>query len=164
MHRVEPQSREILRTHRPLLQRIVTITSRRRRLTADEENALSRFVVAEMSGPDSHGLGRFRGHSSLSSYLAVVVQRLYHALVGLRASSDPEPTALEDAIRRTSSELSSRDALLLKMWFESGMTAQKIAKVLGMHPRDVHATIAKRTGGVQRKLAESRPPLPSVDD
>jgi hypothetical protein len=163
MHPVERQSREILSSHRSLVQRIVAITSRRRRLSDDAARELSHYVVSEMSGPDTHGLGPYRGRSGLSSYLAVAVQRLYRALTG-RAGSRHTPTPVEDAVRRSSSKLSSRDALVLKMWFESGMTTQKIARVLGMTPADVHGVIARQTGGVQQSLAASHPAHPTVDD
>ena len=152
MQQVQHQSREILRTERPLILRIVTITSKRRRLSKAEEDELSRFVVSELNGPR---LGPFRGYSSLRSYLAVVVQRLYNVLTGGRLKPAPEPSPVEAAIQRITSSLSAREALILKMWFESGMTTQKIATVLSMHPTDVHAVIAKRTDGVQRSLAQS---------
>lgn len=164
MHRVDHSSREILRAHRPLVSRIVAITSERQRLSRDEEKALSRYIVSEMTGPDSHGLGSFRGRSSLQSYLAVVVQRLSRALLGRPLKPQRDPSPLEDAIRRTTSALSAREALVLKMWFESGMTTQKIATVLGMHPTEVHAVIAERTGGVQQSLAESHPPAFTGDE
>lgn len=157
MHRVEHPSSEILRTHRPLVQRIVDITSERRRLSEVEQRALSRYVATQMNGPDTHRLGTFRGYSSLQSYIAVVVQRLYHALRGSRPKDSPEPSALEHAIRRTASSLSAREALVLKMWFESGMTTLKIATVLGLEPSEVHAVIAERTGGVQKSLEQSHP-------
>ena len=164
MYQVEHPSREILRTHLPLLRRIIAITSKRRRLSETEQDELSRFVATELNGPDTHGLGTFRGYSSLQSYLAVVVQRLYNALTsGGSAQSVPEPSPIEDAIRRTTS-LSAREALILKMWFESGMTTQKIATILGMQPTEVHAVIAERTDGVQESLTQSHaPPSPGND-
>ena len=164
MQQVQHQSREILRTERPLIRRIVTITSKRRRLSKAEEDELSRFVVSELNGPGTPGLGPFRGYSSLRSYLAVVVQRLYHALMGGRPKSAPEPSLIEAAIRRITSSLSAREALILKMWFESGMTTQKIATVLDMHPTDVHAVIARRTDGVQQSLAQSHTTPFTADD
>jgi len=163
MQQVQHQSREILRTERPLIRRIVTITSKRRRLSKAEEDELSRFVATELSGPDTHGLGPFRGYSSLQSYLVVVVQRLYNALTGGGAQSALEPSPIEDAIRRTTSSLSAREALILKMWFESGMTTQKIATVLGMQPTEVHAVIAQRADGVQKSLVQSHTPPPADD-
>lgn len=164
MQQAQRQSREILRTERPLIQRIVAITSKRRRLSETEENELSRFVVSELNGPDTRGLGPFRGYSSLRSYLAVVVQRLYSALTGGGAKFAAEPSPIETAIRRITSSLSAREALILKMWFESGMTTQKIATVLGMDPTDVHAVIAKRTDGVQQSLAQSHSTPSTADD
>ena len=160
MHQEKHQSREILRAERPLVRRIVTITSKRRRLSEAEEEELSRFVVSEMNGS---ALAPFRGYSSLRSYLAVVVQRLYNALTGGRPKSVPVPSPVEAAIQRITSSLSAREALILKMWFESGMTTQKIAIVLGMHPTDVHAVIARRTDGVQQSLAQSHT-TPSRED
>ena len=154
MQQVQHQSREILRTERPLIRRIVTITSKRRRLSNAAEDELSRFVVSELNGPGTPGLGPFRGYSSLRSYLAVVVQRLYHALTGGRPNSAPEPSPVEAAIRRITSS----------MWFESGMTTQKIATVLSMHPTDVHAVIARRTDGVQQSLAQSHATPFTADD
>jgi hypothetical protein len=161
MQQVHHPSREILRAERPLVRRIVTITSKRRRLSEAEEEELSRFVVSQMNGS---ALGPFRGDSSLRSYLAVVVQRLYNALTGGRSQSAPEPSPVEAAIRRLTSSLSAREALILKMWFESGMTTQKIATVLGMHPTDVHAVIARRTDGVQQSLARSHTTTFTEDD
>lgn len=152
MQQVHHQSRDILRTERPLIRRIVTITSKRRRLSEAEEEELSRFVVSVLNGP---GLGPFRGYSSLRSYLAVLVQRLYNALTGGRPKPASQPSLVEDAIRRITSSLSARESLILKMWFESGMTTQKIATVLDMRPTDVHAVIAQRTDGVQQSLAQS---------
>ena len=70
MHPEEHGSRDILTLNRPLLRRIVAITSRRRHLTEEEETALSRFVVTEMSGPEGANrecLGTFRGYSSVTS-------------------------------------------------------------------------------------------------
>ena len=177
MQQVKHQSREILRTHLPLLRRIIAITSKRRRLSEAEEDELSRFVAAELNGPDTHGLGPFRGYSSLQSYMAVVVQRLCNALTSRGAHSALEPSPIEDAIRRTMSSLSAREggcpamsslsareALILKMWFESGMTTQKIATVLGMQPTEVHVVIAERTDGVQKSLAQSHTTPPTADD
>ncbi len=164
MQEVKHQSREILRTHLPLVRRIIGITSKRRRLSEAEEDELSRFVASELNGPDIHGLGPFRGYSSLQSYLAVVVQRLYNALTSGGAHSSLEPSPIEDAIRRTMSSLSAREALILKMWFESGMTTQKIATVLDMHPTEVHAVIAERTDGVQKSLAQSHTTPSAADD
>lgn len=156
MQGAEHPFREILKIHRPLVQRIVAITSRRRHLSEAEENELSRFVVDGLDRPDRHRLGTFRGRSSVASYLVVCVQRLYRVLIGGGGRYGPEPTPVEDAIRRTSSLLTSREALVLKMWFESGMTTQKISRVLGILPEEVHAVIAERTGRVQQSLAESR--------
>ena len=164
MQQVKHQSREILRTHLPLVRRIVAITSKRRRLSEAGEDELSRFVASELDGPDTHGLGPFRGYSSLQSYMAVVVQRLCNALTSRGAHSALEPSPIEDAIRRTMSSLSAREALILKMWFESGMTTQKIATVLGMQPTEVHVVIAERTDGVQKSLAQSRTTPPTADD
>ena len=50
------------------------------------------------------------------------------------------------------------------MWFESGMTTQKIAQVLELRSDDVHAVVAKRTDGVQQSLAQSHPPGSMTDD
>jgi DNA-directed RNA polymerase specialized sigma subunit len=69
-------------------------------------------------------------------------------------STTSESSPLLNAIRQTTSTLPSREALVVRMWFESGMTTQKIATVLGMGPSDVHAVIAKRTDGVQHRLAQ----------
>jgi len=164
MQQAQHQSREILRTERPLIRRIVAITSKRRRLSEAKEDELSRFVVSELNGPDAHGLGPFRGDSSLRSYLAVVVQRLCSVLAGGEAKSATEPSPVESAIRRITSSLSAREALILKMWFESGMTTQKIATVLAMHPTDVHAVIADRTDGVQQSLAQFHMTPSTADD
>ena len=96
--------------------------------------------------------------------MAVVVQRLCNALTSRGAHSALEPSPIEDAIRRTMSSLSAREALILKMWFESGMTTQKIATVLGMQPTEVHVVIAERTDGVQKSLAQSHTTPPTADD
>jgi hypothetical protein len=157
--RHEPhQPGEFLRKNRPLIERIVAITSQRRSLSATDRDALSAAVESRLAQPDTHdGLGRFRGASSLRSYLVVVVQRLYRMLTTKPANASPsEGSPLLKAIRQTTSTLPSREALVVRMWFESGMTTQKIATVLGMRPSDVHAVIAKRTDGVQHRLAQSQ--------
>lgn len=155
MQREPHQHREFVRVNRPLIQRIVEITSQRRHLSSTERNILSATVESKLSQPDTDGLGRFRGECSLRSYLSVVVQRLSRTLTHPVDSPDEDSSPLLKAIRRTTSTLSSREALVVKMWFESGMTTQKIATVLAMRPEDVHAVIATRTDGVQHWLAQS---------
>ena len=70
MQQVKHQSGGFLRTHLPLVRRIVAITSKRRRLSEAEVDELSRFVASELNGSDTHGLGAFRGYSSLQSLFA----------------------------------------------------------------------------------------------
>ena len=164
MQRAKRQSSEILRRHLPLVRRIVAITSKRRRLSVAERDELFRFVASELKASGTHGLGPFRGYSSLESYLAVVVQRLCDSLMGDGVKSPQEPSPIEDAIRRTTSSLSPRETLILKMWFESGMTTQRIAAVLGLHSSEVHAVIAERTDGVQESLVRSYATPSSAND
>ena len=152
----EQPTHEIAQTHRSLLQRIVSVTSKRRRLSEAEEASFSRYVVSELSRPDRDALGPFRGLSGIKSYLAVVVQRLSNAFGRRDPSPSPEPSPIEDAIRRTSSSLSPREALVLRMWFETGMTTQKIAAVMDLDPGDVLAIIAARTDIVQKSMAQTR--------
>ncbi len=158
MRRETHQSEEILRTNGPLIRRIVTITSQRRRLSESDKQALSEVVESKLAQPDADRLGRFQGASSLRSYLSVVVQTLCQTLTnpGGADTVAGERSHLAKAIRQATSTLPSREALVVKMWFESGMTTQKIVAVLGMHPTDVHAVIAKRTDSVQNWLAQSR--------
>lgn len=161
MEQGEHRAQGILRANGLLIRQILDITSKRRRLSRTEELALSELVERQLARPDPDGLGRFRGSSTLASYLIVVVQKLYLVLTNGRPAEPtrPEDTSLKQAIRHTTSTLPSREALVVKMWFESGMTTRKIAAVLGMPAPEVHAVITERTQGVQDWL--DRPQDPS---
>lgn len=139
------------------MRNIIDITSQRRRLSVRDHEALGELVELELTQPDTLGLGTFQGASSLRSYFAVVVQKLYRAsTLGDTDESPPRETPTERTIRQAATTLRSRDALVVKMWFESGMTTQKIATVLDMRPEAVHAVIAQHTDRVQERLAQSQ--------
>ncbi|MGH9319904.1 MAG: sigma-70 family RNA polymerase sigma factor [Vicinamibacteria bacterium] len=62
---------------------------------------------------------------------------------------------LQQTLREAITRLPLRDALVLMMWFERGMTAPQIARAVRIPPRDVYTTIRRSTGRI-RKYLESR--------
>ena len=149
MRSTDENARRILETQAPLIRAIVATTSKRDRRTPPEEAKLFARTMAELSANQFARLRRFRGRSSLETYLTVVVQELAYEEERPRGTA-PE---LEGAIEHIAFSLPPSEALVVKMWFERGMTASKIAAALRMPPGRVHALIASATDRVQRQLS-----------
>lgn len=147
----DDHARRILETQIPRIRSIVATTARRGRQTAVQEMELFSRVMEELSRNDFARLRDFEGTASLATYLTVVVQEIAHE--GRRRGAGARE--LEEAIEQIASSLPAREALVVKMWFERGMTGSKIAAALRMPPGRVHALIATLTDRVQTQLAKS---------
>jgi RNA polymerase sigma factor for flagellar operon FliA len=72
----QEQARETLKEQVDQVQAIVRWTAQRKRLNAEEAEDLASYVLLKMVEDDYRILRRFRGKSSLRTYLTVVIQRL----------------------------------------------------------------------------------------
>jgi RNA polymerase sigma factor (sigma-70 family) len=237
----EKRTRALLEDHLDWIRRTAAATGARKGLGAEAREDFASFVVSKLLENDCARLQRFRGQSSVTTYLTIVIQRLLVDFQrthfgGFRASSraramgplaerlerqiardglsfeevlqqlhaegvevtrdelwqlaerlprrerprfvelesvaetpdcrnDPETEAasseqirlrrlLEATLRQSIGMLPAKDALILKMWFERGMTAPAIARALRLRPREVYSAIRRSTLRVRKHLED----------
>jgi RNA polymerase sigma factor (sigma-70 family) len=63
---------------------------------------------------------------------------------------------LDETLRESIATLPTRDALILKMWFERGMTAPQIAGALRIRTREVYSAIRRSTSRLRKHLERRR--------
>jgi RNA polymerase sigma factor for flagellar operon FliA len=140
----ESSPRELLLGNLALLRELVGFLARRYRLNGEQTEELESFVRLRLVEDDYLILRQWRQHSTLKTYLTVVVQRLFHDYCNQLWGKWRTSAA---AVR-----LGPLAAALEELLYREGLTFQEACQVLGTR-RD--ASVAELT-----RLRDQLPPRP----
>jgi hypothetical protein len=110
----------LLVEHLPLVSRLVRFTARRYHLTFTDTEEFASLVHVKLVESDCAVIRKFEGRSTLATYLAVVIERLYRRFEGLlrvlRAALEAQGVSQKD----TRALVGHPAALLRDVLAESG--------------------------------------------
>lgn len=148
-----------------LVLHVIRHTAKTRTLTLttqDEEDLASEFFVAVVSD-DFAILRRFRGESSLATYLTVVARRIvirhllrqrvrshvsgaggqYDSLPDVDARSPDGPTSDHEEVERLMQGLSGYEAEVVRLYHLEGKSYREISAVTGMPENSIGPTLSR---------------------
>jgi RNA polymerase sigma-70 factor (ECF subfamily) len=139
------------------------------RISDDDRDDLTAEVFLEIVKDDFAVLRRFRGQSSLATYLTVVARRVVvRELIGRRPTSTLGPAADEavdnnghaeerindrDEVERLLDRLDRVDAAVVRMYHLEGMTYREISQSVGM-PENTIGPVLSRARAKMRRAAD----------
>jgi RNA polymerase sigma-70 factor (ECF subfamily) len=143
-------------------------------LSADDIEDIGAEIFLEIVDDDYATLRRFKGASSLPTYLTVVARRIcvkevvrrhreaelshtqaHRASVNEDGSREAEAIASADEVQRMLEDLSDRDAEVVKLYHLKFLNYRQIGKQLGIPENSVGPILAKARQQL-RKTAEQR--------
>jgi RNA polymerase sigma-70 factor, ECF subfamily len=148
-----------------------TAKSRSWRLPSqDEEDLAADFFLAVVSD-DFAMLRRFRGESSLATYLTVVARRvivrellrrhadspLLDSAENLLATTDPsaeERISDREEVERLLRELTAPEADVVRMYHLEGKTYREISSAVGMPENSIGPTLSRARAKLRRTIAD----------
>jgi RNA polymerase sigma-70 factor (ECF subfamily) len=146
-----------------------TASCRSIRITDDDRDDLTADVFLEIVKDDFAVLRRFRGQSSLATYLTVVARRVVvRELIGRRQTSTLGAAAEEavdgngraeqrisdrDEVERLLDRLDGEDAAVVRMYHLEGMTYREISQTVGM-PENTIGPVLSRARAKMRRAAD----------
>jgi RNA polymerase sigma-70 factor (ECF subfamily) len=161
----EPDSwREFIDQFLGLFVHVVQHTAHARtvRLTPDDVDDLCADAFLELLAHDAAVLRRFRGRSTLSTYLTVVVRRIVvremarrrkaeaahlsviAGTVGVSAeSSEQQRIDDRDEVRRIMADLPERDAQIVRMFHLEGLSYGEISRRLNIPENSIGPTLTR---------------------
>jgi len=136
-----------------------TAQSRSVRLIPEDREDLSAEVFLAIIKDNFAVLRRFRGESSLATYLTVIARRVVvrellkrniaSAVKVEAAATIPEPTSMEhrisdrDEVNRLLSELDGADAEIVRLYHLEGKSYQEISAQIGLAENSIGPTLSR---------------------
>lgn len=143
-----------------------TAQSRSIRLSAVDQEDLTGEVFLSLVKDDFAVLRRFRGESSLATYLTVVARRVVvHRLMGRKTTTPLDETAAREAdndhavhdrisdreeVERLLAKLSGTEAAVVRLYHLDGKSYQEISSVVGMPSNSVGPMLSRARGKMRR--------------
>ena len=155
-----------------LVMHVITHTSQCRsiRLAAEDREDLCAEVFLALLKDDFAVLRRFRGQSSLATYLAVVARRVVvrelveqRSAARLATNDHPAPAAAHapeqrlhdrDEVERLMEELESSEAMVVKMYHLEGKSYQEISSAVGIAENSVGPVLSRARQKMRRASGE----------
>jgi RNA polymerase sigma-70 factor (ECF subfamily) len=153
-----------------------TALARSMRLSAEDRDDLCAEVFLGIVRDDLAVLRRFRGQSSLATYLAVVARRIVVKSLSARKSTSPLDGAAEhqaassngngphheveqrladrEEVERLLGELDEAEAQIVRMYHLEGKTYQQISAATGMAENSVGPALSRAHEKMRRAQAE----------
>jgi len=153
-----------------------TAHARNARLTPQDVDDLCAEIFVALLADDLAILRRFRGNSSLATYLTVVARRIVVREIAKRQARDvrerfaaqtathettessPAEQRLEDReeVEKLLKELPERDAEILRQHHLEGKSYEQISAELGIPQNSVGPTLSRARERLRRRQVESR--------
>jgi RNA polymerase sigma-70 factor (ECF subfamily) len=153
-----------------------TAHARTVRLTADDVDDLCADAFLQLLAHDAAVLRRFRGRSSLATYLTVVVRRIVVREMARRrkvdaahlqvvagtvgvADDSAEQQRIDDRdeVRRIMADLPEQDALIVRMFHLEGFSYAEISHRLNIPENSIGPTLARARERLREQHARNAP-------